>query len=311
MSIKAMNALDRKIRDTEQEIERLKHSDTSFPQLRDAMLSEICRRLDDLHEDKRQLIEAAHKETVSLRLHGKDIETGKISNRLLIEVLSGFQSLADAAADAVVNETPSRFGKFKRKVLENTDFKVLAFFEGSFGVTLEKESEPNLGDSVASNTLSDIFSVIECGQNTDRLSDYIAPFGLRFTRNYRDLLCSLKSNSVDLEINWTDHNAELQRYDIENDKIDEIITYLDDVKDIRDQTVMKSGKLTMINIRSNRFEFESESDGILRGASRFETLIRARETVGSPISATFIKSDHYSVGEIYRKTTWFLSNINF
>lgn len=308
MSTLAFNALSKKIDDTKREIEKLEDSKISLPGLKEAMLSQLNERLNDLAIEMEQLEKYSFKETLSLRIHGNDVERGKISSRLLINILHGFQSSIDSIAESIISASPSK-GRIKESTLKTTDFQVVAFSPGSFEVVLEKETPDTLAETVTSIALSDVFSVIECGNNTDLLSEYVAPFGLKFAKHYKELLSELKSNSVDLEMNWIDHNAELQKYNIEHRNAVEIIDYLNTISDILEERVFLTGKLTMINIRSNRFEFESEERGLIKGRSRIEILMRAKQTIGNEIAAQFIKSDNYSSTGALSKTTWFLDSI--
>ena len=156
MTVIAHNVLNRKIEETKTEIKHIEATDFSVYGLKNGLLKELNQRLDELCSEREQLLESAYKEKISLCIHGENVEKGKISNRVLIDVLSSFQAMADSAADIVMNNTPSKRGRYKKTVLNTTDFKVLVFSEGSFCVHLEKENPHEILDSVTSNAMIDI-----------------------------------------------------------------------------------------------------------------------------------------------------------
>ena len=98
MAMQAINAINRKIKDTEKEIANLQESKDETSAITQFMLSELRRKLKDLSEQRKHILAAQEKETISLRMYGETIENRKISNRILVSVLGGFQALLDSIA---------------------------------------------------------------------------------------------------------------------------------------------------------------------------------------------------------------------
>ncbi|MBE5981523.1 MAG: hypothetical protein E7249_20710 [Paenibacillaceae bacterium] len=149
-----------------------------------------------------------------------------------------------------------------------------------------------------------MFDVLENSIDSEQLIRRISPYGKRTITHYRDWLKELKNNAVKLEMYWCDESAEVRKLDIRYSKVESIIYTLDRLEEISNENRVINGVLTGINIRRNTFELNSE-DGIIKGTSTPETLIKISQKLGLEIQTEMIvstlKTDNY-----VDKKMWYL-----
>ena len=309
MAMQAINAINRKIKDTEKEIANLQESKDETSAITQFMLSELRRKLKDLSEQRKHILAAQEKETISLRMYGETIEYGKISNRILVSVLGGFQALLDSIA-TVSDGSRGMRGKFKTNAQRATDFKIVSMYPGSFGVVLEKECqqmELTSNSNQTENIICDLFDILENSTDAEKLVRYISPFGKRTINHYREWLKNIGIDGINLEMNWTDNSAGIRKINIVHDRVEDVICTLDSIEDIVNEEVEENGILTGINIRQNTFEMKCD-EGIIKGTSKMETLIQISSDIGKEIRACLVKSTLQSQNFV-SNTTWYLKGI--
>lgn len=303
------NALNRKIRDTQKalsEISQMENSD-----LRMMMSSELEARLAVLLEESEVLEKVDTKETVSLRIYGEKVKSGKVSSRVLLDALNGFQSMVDSVANAMLHSPTSR-GKIPERIKEITTFEIVGTFAGSFGLTMERPNSQcglNANSSELSRVLDDFFAVLETTDNSEMLMNVIVPFGKRTVGHYRQWLDDLRENDVNLEIDWLDNAANKRNMHIVKEKAPAIISTLDAIDRIDHSEVELRGILNGVNVRSHTFEMRIEGVGIIKGISKLDTLISISDKLGAEVNAHLIKSISYTKAGL-QKTSWYLSNID-
>jgi hypothetical protein len=136
MSLLEYNVLNKRIDETEKAIaEAMQISDSV---LREMTLSETRRHLQQLYTKRTQLEDALSREQVSLRIYGDNVKSGKVSTRILLATLDGFQKLTDSIANAILH-TPTQNGKIPQSVLDLTNFQVTGIFSGSFSDSFQPQ----------------------------------------------------------------------------------------------------------------------------------------------------------------------------
>lgn len=306
MSMEAINSINRKIKETEDQVRIILETYDSSSTIAQFALSETKRRLDALNSERKKLFESQAKEVVSMRIYGDRIETGKISNRILISVLEGFQSMIEGIA-SVLDGSSATKGKISDRAKMLTDFKITETFAGSFGIKLEKDFEQMELVSQSSDTshiVRDFFDILESGENPENLIDNISPFGRRTISHYKNWLAQFKENAINLEINWIDDSAEFRSMNIKYPNADRIIFTLESLEEIENEDIIVKGTLTGINIRQNTFELKTE-DEIIKGNSKFETLVSISHMINNEICVKLIKSNS-QVNGIVSKASWYL-----
>ena len=309
MSLVSLNVINRKISETEEQLKVL--SDLSNSPIIDIQKQEFEYRLEKLLLEKQAIIQSNAKEQVSIRIYGENVLVGKISNRVLVSMLGGFQEIIDNIANSIVGADSSR-GSVKEAAKQISDFQVCGTFAGSFGVVLEKEyGQLELSSDLyqTDKVLNELFGILEYSENGEKLIDKIAPYGQRTINHYKMWLSQMKDNLVNVEVNWTNEQSEVRRMDMQYSKTPEILETLNSIGEILDEDIEFEGAvITGINIRQNTFELQTNENQIIKGKSRTETLIKASVKMGKEIQAKLVKS----TCELYTgalKESWFLSDI--
>lgn len=308
MSLLEYNVLTKRIAETENAIASAMQ--ISDDVLREMILSETRRRLQQLYKKRTQLEDSLSREQISLRIYGDNVESGKVSTRILLATLDGFQNLTDSIANAILR-TPTQKGKIPQSVLDLTNFQVTGVFAGSFGITLEKEEtqlEAYSGMSQLTSVLGEFFTVLESTDHDELLLSSITPFGKRVVNHYREWLQELQANDVNLDIQWNDSLAASRRIHVLAEKAPKIISILDTIDSVDDREIKLTGKLTGINIRNLSFEMVVDGVGLIQGKSKMETLIALTASLGQEITATLIQSISTTKGNV-QKVNWYLYEV--
>ena len=302
-------ALNRKISETQEAI--VEANKIENESLRMIMSSELEVRLSELLKESESIEAASSKETVALRIYGEKVQPGKVSSRVLLAALSGFQSMVDSVANAMLH-SPTARGKIPETIKDMTSFEVVGTFAGSFGITLERQNmQCGLSGSSPELTcvLDEVFNVLEITDNSELLMSTIAPLGKRTVGHYRQWLDELKENEVNLELNWTDNAANKRSMQIVKEKAPSIISTLDAIDKIDQDEVVLKGVLNGVNLRNHTFEMSVDGVGLIKGNSKIETLIAASYKLGSTVNAHLIRSTSITKTG-FQKLSWYLSCID-
>ncbi len=304
-----ITTINKKIEQTRAEINNL-HSCTD-DNMRTIMILQLETRLAALLQEKEAMESAIAKDTVTLRIYGENVQPGKISSRVLLSALNGFQSMLDSVANALMHSPTSR-GKIPEHIKDITAFEVIGTFAGSFGVVLEKSTnQPGFlsGDTELNGILSEMFSVLETVDDSERLLSVITPFGKRTVMHYREWLDELQESDVNLELDWKNDSASSRRMHLIKEKAPSIISTLDTIDKIDNEDIVLSGILNGVNIRNHSFEMSVEGYGLVKGHALPETLMSALDKIGKEINANMVKSISFTKAGI-EKVSWHLSSIN-
>lgn len=300
-----LKTIDKKIEQTRSEIRNV--NQCTDENLRVMMTSELETRLEALLQKKEKMEAAISKETISLRIYGDTVKTGKVSSRILLSALGGFQSMLDSVANAMLN-SPTDRGKIPGYIKDITGFEVVGTFSGSFGLVLERQIS-QLGFDSANTTLNgvlnEVFCVLETMDDSEKLFDTIAPLGKRTVINYRQWIDELRESGVNLELGWKDDSASLRKIHLVKDIAPSIIATLDTIGEICDEEVTLNGMLNGINIRSHSFELSVQGYGLVKGTASPETLMSIVEKIGTEITVNMIKSLSHTKAGI-EKTSWYM-----
>ncbi len=300
-------AIERKIKDTEVELKSI--ALCSDENMRSIMTSELQHRLFELQKQKREMENAFSKEAVSLRIYGESVETGKVSSRILLAALGGFQSMLDSVANAILHSPTSR-GKIPEHIKDITGFEVVGTFAGSFGVRLERQVPQSgmvSGDTDISRVMNEMFNILETLDNSDQLLSAITPCGKRTVAHYRQWLDDMRECGVDLEINWTNDSAYSRKLHMMKNRAPSIITTLDTIDNIDNKETVLRGMLNGINIRNHTFEMSVEGLGIVKGKALPETLMEITEKIGTEIVAHMVESVSLTRAGV-QNVSWYMSS---
>lgn len=309
MSMQAINSINRRIKDTEDQIKGITDAYEEPSEIAKFMLKELNRNLESLNVQREEIYKAQAKEKVSMRIYGESVEYGKISNRILLSVLGGFQSMVESIATFSGGAIATR-GKITDTAKMITDFKITQMFAGSFGIVLEKDCGQLEITENATQTgviMQDLFDILENSWDPNKLIEQISPYGKRTITHYREWLKALKDENINLEVDWTDESAEVHSLDIKHKTVSDIIFTLDSIENVSNEEVELIGILTGINIRKNTFELKCDKE-IIKGTGKLETLIQMSFMIGQEIRTQLIKTISQGNGFVSR-TTWHLEKV--
>ncbi len=309
MSQIEMNTIMKKIAETQAEIQNAAIITDST--LRAVMTSQLETRLAALQKEQAEMEACAAKDTVTLRMYGENVQKGKISTRVLLATLNGFQSMLDSIANAMLH-SPTARGRIPDHVRDLTAMEVVGTFAGSFGIVLERQSElvgMTHDDSALDGILSKLFSVLETVDDSEQLMAIIAPYGKRAVTHYRDWLNDMNSYGINLEIGWKNDAASTRQMHLVKEKAPSIISTLDTIDKIDNEEIVLQGVLNGVNIRNHSFEMSVPGLGLVKGLALPETLMGILDKIGTEISANMVKSISSTKAGV-EKTSWYLSSIN-
>lgn len=307
MSHIELTTINKKIEQTRAEIADL--ASCTDDNLRVIMTLQLETRLTSLLQKKEAMESATAKDTVTMRIYGENVQQGRISSRVLLSALSGFQSMLDSVANARLHSPTSR-GKIPDRVKDLTAFEIVGTFAGSFGIVLEKQNpQPGFasGDAELNGILSEMFSVLETVDDSEQLLSVIIPFGKRTVTHYREWLDNLQDCGVNLELDWENDSAASRRMHLIKEKAPSIISTLDTIDKISNEDVVMNGVLNGVNIRNHTFEMSVDGYGLVKGHALPETLMSILDRIGAEISANMVKSISFTKAGV-EKTTWYLSS---
>ncbi len=309
MAATSISTIEKKITETNKRIEESITIENDV--LRGLTINELNHRLQELEAERLKILNAQTKETIKLRLFGEEVETGRISVRVLSTMLEDFQKLADSIANAVVHR-PTSAGRIPEYVKQLTDFQMIDTFAGSFGVVLEKDYEQveiRSDYSQINQILNEMFLIMENSSDSNELLSQISPYGKRTISNYRDWLQNIKNSNVNLDIDWIDDSAKTRRMQIMASKIDSILYTLGSIESIEDEETVLTGILTGLNVRNLSFEMNSDSMGLVKGKAKMETLVGITDSIGHEITAKLIKNTTRTATGV-EQFSWYLQSVS-
>ncbi|MEY8296446.1 MAG: hypothetical protein ACLRJC_00650 [Emergencia timonensis] len=313
MPISSNNSLLKKIKQTEDEIQNVMALEDSSL-IKRTVLLQLNSRLAQLQQQMDLCKQLEAKETIKLRIYGANIKTGKISSKVFLSVLNGFQSMTDIMAEYIVRTSMSKDGKINNELKSVTanlsDFQIVDTFAGSFGVVLEKDYGQiaiNANVSKENQVIDAVFNIVENSEDVDSLIETIVPYGKRTVQHYKAWMESIIDNDANIELNWIDPSASSRKVNVRSEMANYIVTTLSSIDVSEDEDVELIGILTGVNIRKKTFELSIEDVGVIKGKSNLETLITVSNHLSKRVIAQLTKNTVCSRDGI-EQTNYYLKN---
>ncbi|MCD2347418.1 hypothetical protein [Clostridium guangxiense] len=310
MNSERYKSIDRKIKETEEQITLIAKA-FSTDSLDYMILNEqLNKRLENLKYQKQILVDAYLKESVKLIISGENVKKGKISSRVLVAVLDGFQSIADSIANSLINE-PTSSGKIPANVLKQTDLELVNIFEGSFGVELESNIEDNLmvDNAVITETLDKLFNLLSSADDNDKVFDEISELGSRTLNHYKTWLKDISEYGVEVQLERKNQYAENYSWKMKRDKLPSLLNSLDNLKDEFTEELEIVGKITGLNLRKETFEFICNTEEVISGRGKYEIIENNKHLLGETVKLKLIKNVTRNLSTGREKIIWFLKDI--
>lgn len=310
MNKERYKSIDRKIRETEEQISLIKASFSTDSLDYMVLSGQLNDRLKNLKSQKQILENSYLKESVKLIISGENIKKGKISSRILVAVLNGFQSVADSIANSLINE-PTSSGKIPANILHQTDLELVNIFEGSFGVELESNIEENLmvDNAVITETLDKLFGLLSSADDNDKVFDEISELGSRTLNHYKTWLKDISEYGVEIQVERKNQYAENYCWRMKRDMLPSLLNSLENLKEEYTEEVYVEGKLTGLNLRKEKFEFINNKEEVISGRVKYEIIENNKHLLGEKVKLNLIKNITRNLSTGREKITWFLKDI--
>lgn len=306
-------ALTKKIKSTEEELERLKKQ--LNPNSTEYVFSSavLVKRLLELKEQKRELESTSEQnkeiaelvpdmptadlidnlpaesepaamegEKLRLILSGKEIGKGTISIRILSSVLHSLQAITDHLAYAVQNG-PVQTGYIPEHILRQSDLRIKHTFPGSFGLEIEAATHAGSGKSepLLTQSFEQLFDLLGSSHDSDTLLEQVAPLGPRTLRLFREWMSYMAEHEIGLACEWERPYGEPYHFAAGKDDFSTILKSVNSIRLDKTEEVEAIGSFIGVNLRQNSFELvEAESNRIISGKSRHDLLIKNKGLIG-------------------------------
>lgn len=234
--------------------------------VRNLQMASFDKRLDNLKIEKDQIESVLNKEEIVVTLHSPDLPSGQISVRSLTIILGGLQNLSDSIANTLYNQ-PSEKGKIPQEILEQNEFILRETKAGSFKAVLELKhpEQSTFEEPVQTQTVSELFGLLESSNTPDNLAETISLLGPRALRNYSEWTKALKELNTSVDIEWLSSYRSPSIISFDSQKADRIFSILSDFSDAIEEEVIIEGKLTGANVRTKNFEIITENGEKITG----------------------------------------------
>jgi hypothetical protein len=180
-------------------------------------LASLRSHLDDLIEQKRQLLQAHQKEIVELRLKGADVNQGTVPLRFLSALIEEIAlSLQAAAYHLHSGSDPKRIPKW---IQESLNLRFVDVVPGSSRVLIEGDTSPDLfGNSLLRQTLESLFRLLQ-SDSDDKVFDEVDELGVKSLKNLYEIFSASLRHRVEFDLHWSSLEATPRRWHADRDKL--------------------------------------------------------------------------------------------
>lgn len=234
--------------------------------VKDLQMASFDKRLEDLNREKAEIESVLDKEEMVVTLHPPDLPSGQISVRALTVILGGLQNLSDSIANTLFNQ-PSEKGKIPQEILDQNELILRETKVGSFKAILELRhpEKSTFEEPVQTQTVSELFGLLESSNTPDNLAETISQLGPRALRNYMEWTKSIKELNTKVDIEWLSSFKSPSIISFDVQKADRIYSILSDFSEAVEEEVSIEGKLTGANVRIKNFEIVTEDGEKITG----------------------------------------------
>lgn len=308
-----LSTLDKKINQTKEYIQYLEQElkDNNNDIAIQINLDSVKDRLKELEEERLRM-QDLYEENMELRIQGETVEKGKISARVLADVLTAFQSLTDSIANNIGNRDTSR-GTIPATIREAVELKVTGVFAGSFGVKLQGNTvEPNLLEKpLLTQSMEKLFNLLSCETNPEKIMDVAPEVGQRSLTNYKEMVSLLSRYNIGIGVNWKSPLKGRYTWSLKSEIAPDLIKTLENIVEEEAKEVTFSGKLTALNFRKETFEFlvYDETRTILQGNIDPNIIKKSKQFLDEDCQVDIkeVVTKNLSTGQ--EKSSWTLINV--
>jgi hypothetical protein len=230
-------------------------------------------------------------EQISIVLDGPNFveHSAKLSD--LGVIFTRMQKLFSSVAQAITTGPTTR-GPIRSDIMAHTAMRLQATYASSFGMNVAVPSNYDLlGESLPSDTLSQLFHLLFAAQNDAHLMRVSGEVGRRSLVHLRHLASHLKATETTMNVDWKDFAGTKHEWQISRDSADKIITTIDNITETRSETKVFDGRLVGASLLRNRFEVLLDSDYVLEGKFVSGLSGPIQETFGKRITVTLDETE--------------------
>ena len=300
-----MNTLQKKINSTLDEIEKCKKDLSHDSLLYETQISQLELRLQQLNNVKEKMEGSYGREKIVTRLYGDNVSANSISIRKLSSFFDFIQGITDDIATALDKTS----NKVTNKIKSKTDLKLTEIFEGSFGMVLEANFEPDMdrNDNLITQTTTMLFNVLNAGNDLEYLSTLSKTIGKNSINKYKTFLNSLISDNFNIECKLIKNYGEEIIWSPSTSKIKDILSTLNIIQESSEELIEITGQLTKIDILKNNFEIYTDDSEKISGKSTPEMLINLRTLLGEKSKFLLTKQTLFNPSSNAETINWLLT----
>lgn len=307
MSNNFFRSIEKKIKETEDEILKIKESDLD-KEVKEFMLSQLNNKITELKSEKNRMDDLYGKEQLKLILSGENIGKGEVPIRILADTLSNIQNLIDCIASSVRNQTNKRI---TNEIKESTQFVLKEVFEGSFGMIIEAPFDPDMinNENVTTCTCKKMFNLLSCSDDEESLKLIANDLGYKTMNSYKQLLKKIQDSNSNINFEWDSNSGEKNIWKSDSYHLKETINKINAIQIEQEELIQKIGKLTKIDIVKEEFTVICK-DEILSGKCNFEILMGMHNFLDKEKEFYFTKKIFKHINTGKEKIEWILTGVN-
>lgn len=309
MSNNFLRSIERKIKDTNEEIKNINDSNMDR-NVKTLLIAQLNERKKNLEEQKSKMDELYAKEQIKLIISGEQIGKGEVPIRVLGETLCNIQNMIDCIANSVKNQQ-NKNKRINKDIKESTQFILKEVFEGSFGMIIEAPFTPDMvdNDNITTNTCKKMFDLLSYENNEEKLKVAAKELGYKTMNSYRELLKKIHNSNANLRFEWNSNSGEKNIWKSNKDRVKETINKINTIKIEEEELIQKKGKLTKIDIIKEQFTIITEEE-IINGKTNFEILMGMRNILNKEKEFYLTKKTYYHINTGKEKIEWILTGYN-
>lgn len=278
-------------------------------------ISSLNMRIFDLERDLEKEHEEQQNEQLEVKLYPKNLASGEIPVRTLVDVLGGLQDLTDSVANTLFNQ-PSNRGPIPQEILEGNSWILTNVKAGSFiaELSLDHDQQLSLEYVPQKMIINEIFNLFNASDEEESLLEVISGLGGRTLKYYMEWSKKLRELDTPIDINWVSSNKITNNtIKFDPEKAERIYKVLNEKLASFEEEITLTGRLTGVNVRTLSFEFEYIPDG----TARKETI--TGRILKNAITPAVSSLDKYCSAELLmvttkstagrEKVTWTLKNV--
>ena len=222
-----------------------------------------------------QTAQQAASSAMDFRISNQRTGDHRVPARLLGELLTRWQSLFSALAQAAAGKPTTR-GSLPADIIARTALDVVAFAPGSFiaRMVLEQDVQPDLVDDALGIRTFQEFEQL-CSANRDEMGALMRRFKGRVLSAYIKLMELLHTSGTSLDVRLVEpRGTGVRRASLQADRVRTVLPWLAQLGEPEEENrLLLEGVLTAAHSRTGTFEIDLGEEGTLQGRVHDDSLL--------------------------------------